>query len=104
LNKNQSEVRNCKDIISDFENDPNFIKSIVTGDETWCFQYDPETKRQSAEWKCRNSPQAKKTRRVPSIIKTMLITFFDSKGITHKEFLQSGQTITGEYYLTVLKL
>ena len=62
-----------------------------------------ETKRQSAEWKCRISPQPKKTRRVPSKIKTMLITFFDSKGIIHKEFLPSGQTITREYYLTVLK-
>jgi hypothetical protein len=71
----------CRDIISAAENDPDFLKSIVTGDETWCFQYDPKTKRQSAEWKSSNSPQAKKTRRVPSKIKTMLITFFDSKGI-----------------------
>ncbi|UYV70752.1 hypothetical protein LAZ67_8000486 [Cordylochernes scorpioides] len=41
----------CRDIISAYENDSNFLKSIVTGDETWCFQYDPKTKRQSAEWK-----------------------------------------------------
>ncbi|GFY14444.1 FLJ37770-like protein [Trichonephila clavipes] len=34
----------CRDIISAAENDSNFLKSIVTGDETWCFQYDPETK------------------------------------------------------------
>ncbi|UYV82854.1 hypothetical protein LAZ67_22001095 [Cordylochernes scorpioides] len=37
------------DIISAYENNSNFLKSIVTGDETWCFQYDPKTKRQSAE-------------------------------------------------------
>ena len=33
----------------------------------------------------------------------MLITFFDSKGIIHKEFVPTGQTITGAYYLEVLK-
>ncbi|UYV73541.1 hypothetical protein LAZ67_10004049 [Cordylochernes scorpioides] len=37
------------DIISAYENNSNFLKSIVTGDETWCFQYDQKTKRQSAE-------------------------------------------------------
>ncbi|UYV70034.1 hypothetical protein LAZ67_7001543 [Cordylochernes scorpioides] len=92
-----------RDIISAYENDSNFLKSIVKGDETWCFQYDPKTKPQSAEWKSKNSPQAKKTRKLPSKIKTMLTTFFDSRGIIHKEFVPAGQTITGEYYLNVLK-
>ncbi|GFS90435.1 hypothetical protein TNCV_4096491 [Trichonephila clavipes] len=41
-------------IISVTESDPNFLKSIATDDETWCFQYDPETKQQSAEWKSEN--------------------------------------------------
>lgn len=27
--------------------DPDFISSIVTGDETWCFQYDPFTNGES---------------------------------------------------------
>ncbi|GFY30527.1 hypothetical protein TNCV_3522901 [Trichonephila clavipes] len=34
----------------------------------------------------------------------MLITFFDDKGFINKEFVPSGQTITGQYYLAVLKL
>jgi histone-lysine N-methyltransferase SETMAR len=25
-------------------NDPNFISNIITGDETWVYGYDPETK------------------------------------------------------------
>ncbi|UYV81789.1 hypothetical protein LAZ67_20002375 [Cordylochernes scorpioides] len=72
-------IAHCRVIISAYENDSNFLKSIVTGDETWCSQYEPKTKRQSADWKSKNSPQAKKTRKVPSKIKTMLITFFDSR-------------------------
>jgi len=40
--------------------DKNFFNKIVTGDETWCFAYDPETKRQSSEWVGETSPQPKK--------------------------------------------
>ena len=34
---------------------------VITGDETWCFQYDPETKRASMQWKTQNSPRPKST-------------------------------------------
>ena len=40
--------------------DPDFFKKIVTGDETWCFAYDPTTKRQSAAWVGEISPRPKK--------------------------------------------
>ena len=36
-------------------------------------------------------------------ISALLITFLDSKGIIHKEFIPTGQTITGAYYLEVSK-
>jgi len=38
----------------------NFLNSIVAEDETWCFRYDPTTKRQIAEWKSPASPKGKK--------------------------------------------
>jgi hypothetical protein len=31
------------------ENDPNFISTIITGDESWVYGYDPETKQQSSQ-------------------------------------------------------
>ena len=42
-------IQHSKDIKKEAKKDRNFLYSIVTSDETWCFEYDPETKRQSAE-------------------------------------------------------
>lgn len=55
-------IQHCKDLIKESRKDPNFKYSIVTGDETWCFRYDPETKRQSAECKHPTEPIPKKSR------------------------------------------
>jgi len=38
-----------------------FFNKIITGDEFWCFAYDPETKRESSEWVGETSPRPKKT-------------------------------------------
>jgi hypothetical protein len=35
----------------------NFISNIITGDETWVYGYEPETKQQSSQWKSPNSPR-----------------------------------------------
>jgi histone-lysine N-methyltransferase SETMAR len=31
--------------------DTTFISRIITGDESWIYSYDPETKQQSSQWK-----------------------------------------------------
>jgi hypothetical protein len=33
------------------KNNPNFISTIITGDESWVFGHDPETTQQSSQWK-----------------------------------------------------
>ncbi|UYV64615.1 hypothetical protein LAZ67_3001324 [Cordylochernes scorpioides] len=40
----------------------NWMQKIITGDETWVYQYDPETKRQSSQWIERGEPKPKKAR------------------------------------------
>jgi len=50
----------CRDLIATADSDPAFFKKIVTDDETWCFAYDPTTKRQSAAWVGETSPRPKK--------------------------------------------
>jgi hypothetical protein len=50
----------CQDIIAMADADKNFFNKIITGDDTWCFALDPETKRQSSEWVGEISPRPKK--------------------------------------------
>jgi len=83
--------------------DSEFFKNIITADKTWCFQYEPTTKRQSSESVDPGDSKPKKLRFQKSKVKTMLLVFYDSKGIVHHEFAPNGQSITGEYYLSVLK-
>jgi len=74
----------------------------ITSDETWCFQYGPETKRQSMQWKTQNSPWPKKARISQLQVKTMFVCFFDHKVIVHYEFIAQGQMVNQQSYLEVL--
>ena len=95
LNEGQKErcVQVCQDILEQLETEPNLMKRVVTGDESWILEYNPLTKRQSLNWKSALSPRPKKARVFKSKSKVMLIAFFDVHGIVHTEFLPKGQTI-----------
>jgi hypothetical protein len=75
---------------------------VSTGDETWCFQYDPKTKRQSMQWKIQISPRPKKARVSRSQVKTMRVCFYDHKVIVRYEFIAQGQTVNQQCYLEML--
>jgi hypothetical protein len=49
-----------------------------------------------------NSPTQKKARQVTSKVRSMLIIFFDIKGIVHKELVLAGQTVNPAYNCDVL--
>jgi len=44
--------------------DENFLKNVITGNETWVYGYDVETKVQSSQWMGKLSPRPKKHVRV----------------------------------------
>ena len=72
----QQRVSHAHDLLEMIETQPNFLESIITGDKSWCFAYDPETKRQSAEWVGEDWPRPKKLRFQKSKIKTILVIFW----------------------------
>jgi histone-lysine N-methyltransferase SETMAR len=51
------------------------VDNIITGDETWVYFYDPETKEQSRQWIAREEDAPVKFRRVRSVGKVLAIGF-----------------------------
>jgi hypothetical protein len=50
----------CQNVLEKIEEDPDFLNSVITCDETCLFQCDPENKRQSVQWKTIHCPRPKK--------------------------------------------
>jgi len=93
----------CTDLRERDQNDPNFMSSVITGDESWVYGNDPETKQMSSQWKTASSPRPKQARQVTSDVKTMLIAIFDIDGLDHHEYVPRDQTVNKEFYKTVLQ-
>jgi histone-lysine N-methyltransferase SETMAR len=94
----QHRLEVCMELKEHVRNDPDFLSKVVTGDESWIYGYDPETKQQLSQWKSPSSPRPKKAWQVKSNVKSMLICFFDIDGIIHKEFVPPGQTVNAKFY------
>ena len=92
----------AQDLLETANNDPDFLKKVITGDESWVYGYDPETKAQSSQWKSPESARPKKARQSRSNIEVMLTVFFDHEGFVNHEYAPPGQTVTKDYYIEVL--
>jgi len=99
----QQNVNVCTELRQLASDDETFLSRVITGDESWVNGYDPETKRQSSQWKSSMSPRPKKARQVKSNFKSMINTFFDIKGFVHKEFVTTGRTVNSGFYCEVLQ-
>ncbi len=98
----QWRVPYAEDLLGMIGNNPDFIDSIITDNESWCFANNPLTKQQSAAWVGPKSPHAEKLHFQKLKIKRTLIQFFDSKGVEHEELVLKGQTVTTKFYVEVL--
>ena len=86
-----------------FEADPDrFVERFLTQGECWVHHFEPETKRQSMQWK-HSTSAPKKAKVVSSAGKVMASVFWNAIGIVFIDYLQKGKTINGEYYAKLLK-
>jgi hypothetical protein len=77
LNDDQKEnhVEISQELLSNADDNENFFKNIITGDEMWAYGYDVETNMQPFQWMGKGSPQPKKAQTSQSKIKVMLVVF-----------------------------
>ena len=85
LREDQKErsCHDCREMVELINSDPAVLDALVTCDESWIYCSDPETKRQSSQWKHAGSPRPKKARQSKSSHTLLMIPFFDSTGMTY---------------------
>jgi len=92
----------ARDLLQCADKDAKFMKTIIIGDESSVYWYNPETRAQSSHWKTLGSLRPKKVRQVWRKVKVMLIIFFDHESVVHHEYAPDGQTVNEEYCIEVL--
>lgn len=102
----ETRIHAAQDFIGTCDEDSTFLETFVTGDESVCYLYAPESERQTMK-RCAQVPpppaQKKRIRPQKSRIKVLLIDFFNSKGMINQELVPQGQTVNAEFNETVLK-
>ena len=97
-------VQISRELLVKFDEDgKDFLRQIVTGDESWVHHYDPESKQQSKEYRHKTSPSPKKFKVFSSARKVLLTIFWDSEGVVHTEFLEQGNTVNSTKYVNTLE-
>lgn len=81
------------------------MESIVTRDETWGYEFTPESKRNSMTWKHPHSPTTKKNSKLSHLRGNKMGTvFWDGEGLLLCEFLPPKTTINGDKYCKTQKI
>ncbi|UYV70868.1 hypothetical protein LAZ67_8000923 [Cordylochernes scorpioides] len=83
--------------------DQKAVRRKLSSDNLALFEANPEEFQQSMQWIHSGSPPPKKAKTVPSAGKVMVSVFWDSEGVLLLDFLNKGQTITGDYYENLVK-
>ena len=71
----------------------NLVYNIVTGDETWIYSYEPESKQQSTVWVFQNELKPTKVVRSRSAAKQIIACFFGYIGHVTTVALEDRRTV-----------
>ncbi len=82
--------------------DPLFLWSVITGDESWFSVLEPKLKQSSCQWMGAKEKRPKKALHSRQAKKTMMEVFFDDQGVIHLEFFPPRMTVTSKVYVGVL--
>ncbi len=84
------------------QEDPSLKTKLIATDESWVLTFDPRTKQADMQWIAPDQPRPRKALRSRSQKKTMLILYFDHKGVVWTHFVDEG-TVNSEIYIQSLR-
>ena len=93
----------CAQHLQRFRRDPTFLNRIVAADESWAHSWEPELKRQSAEWRLPDEGRPMKAKRSQGALKVLHVSFFDHLGVILDWPVPLGTTVNGDYYQWILR-
>jgi Transposase. len=98
----QARVNWCKEMLKKFDQGrSNSVYYIVTGDETWVYSYEPETKQQSCVWVFQSELKPTKVVRSRSVSKKMIACFFGKTGHVASVALEDRRTVNSDWYTSI---
>ena len=90
----------CRFMLKNFdEGKSKRVYDIVTGDESWIYQFEPETKRQSSVWIFPDEAPPQKFKRSRSVGKKMVASFFAKTGHVATVPLDDRRTVNADWYV-----
>ena len=95
----QSRVRLASQVIEKYDKcDPRRLQEIVTGDETWIYYFQPDSKAKNKVWVSSEGDRPVIVRRCKTSNRMLYAIFFDSKGPVLQIPVPKGSSVTGKFY------
>ena len=92
----------CQELRQRALDDPSFMSRVITGDGSWIYGYDSETKQQSSQWKSPGSPRPK-TAREPQRDQKYAHHVFRHARNCAPAIYPEGQIVNAGFYCNVLR-
>ena len=95
----QSRVRLASQVIEIYDKcDPRRLEEIVTGDETWIYHFQPDSKAKNKVWVSSEGDRPVIAGRCKTSNRMLYVIFFDSKGPVLQIPVLKGSSVTGKFY------
>ena len=95
----QSQVGLASQVIEKYDKcDPRRLEEIVTGDETWIYHFQPDSKAKNKVWVSSEGDRPVMARRCKTSNRMLFVIFFDWKGPVLQIPVPKGSSVTGKFY------
>ena len=95
----QSRVRLASQVIEKYDKcDPRRLEEIVTGDETWMYHFQPDSKAKNKVWVSSEGDRPVIARHCKTSNRMLYGIFFDSKDPVLHIPVPKGSSVTGKFY------